>query len=308
MSSNYILITPIKNEEKNINELINSIVNQTILPVLWVIINDYSTDNSYMHISEAEYKYSWIRCIKPANERKERDLGLHLPKVMQEGFDFAYKTCMSENIPFGFAGNVDGDIRPNTNYFECLIKEFEINLRLGIASGTPVIICEGEQIRPKNADIPSGGAMLLNKKCFEICGGIPQSYSYDSVLNVKARLNGWEVKRFHFAEHYSTRYATGADGNWKRYVTLGKSHYYIGYNPLLAILKGIQFILKYPHMRGIAYIYGYMRDMLTLKKKIPDKDVQRYFRYNKFKEISSRKLERFNSKKISMIDNMSGKK
>ncbi|KKG11802.1 glycosyltransferase [Methanosarcina mazei] len=290
MSSNYILITPIKNEEKNINELINSIVNQTIRPVLWVIINDYSTDNSYMHISEAENKCPWIRCIKPASERKERDLGFHLPKVMHEGFDFAYKTCKSENISFGFVGNVDGDIRPDRNYFENLIKEFKINPKLGVASGSPVIKCEDGYVRPKTAGLPSGGAILINKKCFEMCGGIPQSYSYDSVLNVKARLNGWEVKRFSSSEHYSTRYAQGADGNWKRYVTQGKSHYYIGYSPLLAILKGIKYSLSFPHIAGPAYTYGYMRDMLTLKNKIPDKDVQHYFRYRKFKEIASRQL------------------
>lgn len=297
MPSNYILVTPIKNEEKNINQLINSIANQTICPVLWVIVNDYSTDNSYRHISAAEKKYSWIRCIKPSSERKERDLGFHLPKIMQEGFDFAYQACKSENISFEFVGNVDGDIRPNKDYFENLVKEFEMNPKLGVASGSPVIKYKGKYIRPKNADIPSGGAMLLNKNCFEVCGGIPQSYSYDSVLNVKARLNGWEVKRFHSAEHHSTRYARGADSNWKRYVTLGKSHYYIGYNPLLVVLKGIKFSFGSPRTRGFAYIYGYMRDLLTLKKKIPDKDVQQYFRYKKFKEIASRQLDAFNNQK-----------
>lgn len=290
MPSDYILVTPIKNEEKNINALINSIADQTICPVLWVIVNDYSTDNSHMHISEAEKKHSWIRCIKPASERKERDLGFHLPKIMQEGFDFAYKICKSENIPFDFVGNVDGDIRPNKDYFENLIKEFEMNPKLGIASGTPVIKYEDKYIRPKNADIPSGGAMILSKKCFDMCGGIPQSYSYDSVLNVKARLNGWEVKRFRSAEHHSTRYARGADSNWKRYVTLGRSHYYIGYNLLIVILKGIKFSLSSPRMKGLAYIYGYTRDMITFKKRIPDKDVQHYFRYNKFKEIARRQL------------------
>lgn len=297
MSSNYILVTPIKNEEKNINALINSITNQTICPVLWVIINDYSKDNSYMHISEAEKKYPWIKCIKPASERKERDLGFHLPKIMQEGYCFAYNVCELENITFDYVGNIDGDIQPARNYFENLIKEFKLNSKLGVASGTPVIKSEGKVIYPKTVEIPSGGAMLINKNCFEMCGGIPCSYSYDSVLNVKARLNGWEVKRFRSAEHYSTRYARGADNDWKRYVTLGKSHYYIGYNSLLVILKGLNFSLTSPHIAGPAYIYGYMRDTLSFKKKIPDKEVQHYFRYKKFTEIASRYLDKFSHKK-----------
>lgn len=294
MQSNYILITPIKNEEKNMEKLIESIANQTIRPVLWVIVNDYSTDNSYSYISKAEKEYPWIRCIQPSTKREGRDLGFHLPKIMQEGFDFAYKVAKSENISFDYVGNIDGDLQPNSNYFENLIKEFKLNPKLGVASGMPLMDYQGKLIHPKVADIPSGGAILIEKNCFETCGGIPQSYSYDSVLNVRAILNGWEAKRFTSAEHYSTRYARGADSDWKRYVTLGKSHYYIGYNFLLAILKGLKLSLTSPHIKGLAYTYGYLGDTLTFKERIPDRDVQNYFRYKKFKEIANRHLDHFN--------------
>lgn len=293
MQSNYILITPIKNEEKNLEKLIRSIVNQTIHPVLWVIVNDHSTDNSYEYISKAEKEHPWIRCIKPSVKKEDRDLGFHLPKIMQEGFDFAYKAAKLENISFDYVGNIDGDLQPNSNYFENLIKEFKLNSRLGVASGMPVIEYEGKYIHPRVASIPSGGAILIDKACFEICGGIPQSYSYDSVLNVKAILNGWEAKRFTSAEHYSTRYARGADSDWKRYVTLGKSHYYIGYNFLLAILKGVKLSFTSPHIKGLAYTYGYLGDTFTFKERIPDKEVQNYFKYKKFKEIANRHLGHF---------------
>lgn len=290
MPSDYILITPIKNEEKNIEKLIAAIVNQTIHPILWVIVNDHSTDNSYAYVSKAEKEHPWIRCIKPSVRREERDLGFHLPKIMQEGFDFAYKVAKSENISFDYVGNIDGDLQPNSDYFENLIREFKINSKLGVASGMPVIEYEGKYIHPKVAGIPSGGAILIDKTFFETCGGIPQSYSYDSVLNVKAILGGWEAKRFTSAEHYSTRYARGADSDWKRYVTLGKSHYYIGYNFLLAMLKGIKMSLTSPHIKGIAYVYGYLGDAITFKDKIPDKNVKNYFKYKKFKEIADRCL------------------
>src|ERR1700683_2850882 len=40
----YVLITPARNEEKHIEQLIQSMIAQTALPTRWVIVNDGSTD------------------------------------------------------------------------------------------------------------------------------------------------------------------------------------------------------------------------------------------------------------------------
>jgi len=40
----YVLITPARNEEKHMEELIRSMICQTVLPSKWVIVNDGSTD------------------------------------------------------------------------------------------------------------------------------------------------------------------------------------------------------------------------------------------------------------------------
>ena len=74
MASKYILITPVKNEEENLPNLIQSVVEQTIKPVLWVIVDDGSTDRSPEIIKEAQKKYSWIQSIRL--ESKSRELGI----------------------------------------------------------------------------------------------------------------------------------------------------------------------------------------------------------------------------------------
>ena len=40
----YVLVTPVKNEEKTIEITIQSVINQTLLPQEWVIVSDQSTD------------------------------------------------------------------------------------------------------------------------------------------------------------------------------------------------------------------------------------------------------------------------
>jgi len=42
----YVLITPVKDEEKLLRDVIESVINQTVKPVLWLIIDDGSTDGS----------------------------------------------------------------------------------------------------------------------------------------------------------------------------------------------------------------------------------------------------------------------
>ena len=51
-SRRYIVVTPCRNEEKKLPNLVQSITAQTIRPALWVIVDDGSTDKTGEIISE----------------------------------------------------------------------------------------------------------------------------------------------------------------------------------------------------------------------------------------------------------------
>ena len=46
MHEGYIIITPAKDEEENLPNLISSIVKQSIQPLLWLIVDDGSVDST----------------------------------------------------------------------------------------------------------------------------------------------------------------------------------------------------------------------------------------------------------------------
>ena len=46
MSSDYVLITPARNEEAGIGRTLESMVAQTHLPLRWVVVDDGSTDRT----------------------------------------------------------------------------------------------------------------------------------------------------------------------------------------------------------------------------------------------------------------------
>jgi len=73
VKNKYILVTAAKNEGENLPKTIQSVVEQTIKPVVWVIVDDCSTDNTPKILKEAKEKYEWIQSIQ-LEESTERTL------------------------------------------------------------------------------------------------------------------------------------------------------------------------------------------------------------------------------------------
>ena len=278
----YILVTPVKNEEENLQSLIESVSEQTIKPVMWVIMDDGSTDRTPEIIKEAREKYNWIQCIR-LNE-SGRDIGLHLASVIKTGFDFSFVYCRNNKINFDYLGNVDGDITLEKSYFKNLIKKFEENPKLGIASGSEYVL-NGNQVLHIDLSVPSGGTMLMRGKCFEDCGGIPLSYSWDSALNIKAKVRGWEIGRFDESKAFAVRFGCSAEGFLKGYEKGGEFNYYLNFRFLHVIFKGLKLSFQKPYYIGLAYFYGYFKSLLLRKEKINDEEIRYYYKHIRPREI-----------------------
>ena len=67
MHPKYVIITPVRDEEKFVEATIESVRRQTILPAEWVIVNDGSTDGTGELLDRAAARVPWIRVIHRAN-------------------------------------------------------------------------------------------------------------------------------------------------------------------------------------------------------------------------------------------------
>lgn len=291
---NYILVTPCKNEEDSLPQLILSIAEQTIVPQLWVIVDDGSDDKSSLLISEATKKYNWIKSIRLTEA--PRDLGIHVSKVYRAGFNFAISYCKINLINYQYIGVVDADLYVDINYFEYLIGEFEANSKLGIASGHVGNKVNGRIIWSVfRYDLPNGGARLWCRDCFEETGGYAITCSPDSVSNVKAMISGWETRQFESIKAISTRPYASAQGQWIGYKKLGSNNYYIGYSPLHVLLKGITLLYSNEgytkHGIGIAYIYGYFIEYILRRPRIQDKDILQHYQKKWLRNSICRRLQ-----------------
>lgn len=283
LSKMYILITPCKNEGENLPFLIDSVVVQTIKPVIWVIIDDGSSDNTQDILNESINKYEWIEIVRL--EESLRDVGPHLAEVMKKGFDYAIAFCEKNGLYYDYLGNVDGDLILPSTFFENLIHEFENNSNLAIASGGTDYTIGGIKVRAKlSENEPSGGHMLIRRSFFEQCGGIPQSYSMDSVLKAKAKLRGLETKRFEQNIAIEARDVGNAEGYLKGFAHRGESAYYLNVHPLHIFVRSLMYTLKTPYYGGVVYLISYLMNVVLRKKQIDDAEIQDYF-WKKWQKI-----------------------
>jgi len=279
----YVIITPVKNEERSLPDLIQSVVNQTVKPVLWVIVDDGSTDHTPEIIKEAKEKHEWIQSIRLKGS--VRDRGIHLASVIRKGIEFAYEYCEKMGIKFEYLGNIDADVVLENTYFEHLLKKFESNPKLGIASGE-LWLKEGDKAFRLELRYPDGGDILYRRECFENCGGIPLTVWNDSVLNAKAKLRGWEVRRFNDSKAYVIRRHCHAGRLWHEYIKEGKSSYILNYNLIYAILKGFKLSFKRPYYIGFAYLYGYLSSLILREEQINDEEIKYYYKFIRPREIN----------------------
>lgn len=281
----YILVTPAKDEGENLPNLIRSVVEQTIKPVLWVIVDDGSTDNSSLIIEDATNSYGWIKSIRL--KESPRDLTVHVAYVIKTGLDFAIAYCKEHRILYNYIGFLDADmIILDKDFFKKILAEFEKDLILGIASGSIQVIDNGKvKEERRREDTASGGEMICRKECFEDIGGLLLSHAWETALCIKAKLRGWEIKRFQDIKIIQTRRTSSAEGLWKGFVIKGKSEHYLNYNPFIVVVKGLKYCFTRPHYAGLAYLYGYFKALLHRKEQTNDVEIRKYFYWYKPREI-----------------------
>ncbi len=114
----YILVTPAKNEEKQLPKVAEAVIGQTAPPILWVIVDDGSTDSTPEVIKNLESQFNWIRSIRlPPHPR---DITFHYSYVCKNGFDHALEFCKNNSIQYNFIGLLDADTVLEKTYFEKL--------------------------------------------------------------------------------------------------------------------------------------------------------------------------------------------
>ena len=246
MALTYILITPAYNEECYIEKTLKSMIAQTILPKMWIIVNDGSTDNTLNIVQKYIEGRKWIKIINKS-KKKERNFAAKV-----EAFYSGYE--ITKNLKFDIIGNLDADISFGSDYFEYLLKKIEDDPQLGVA-GTDYV--EGDFHSYKDSYINihhvNGQCQLFRRKCFEDIGGYYSNKEggIDWVAVTTARMKGWHTRSFpdRVFNHHRLMGTAGSNVYMSRY-KYGKKDYFLGGHPLWEICRGLFQMTKKPYILG----------------------------------------------------------
>ncbi|WP_292393416.1 glycosyltransferase [Methanoculleus sp. UBA303] len=284
----YIIVTPAKNEEEHLPKVAEAVITQNVPPILWVIVDDGSTDRTPDIIRTLEDQYIWIKSIQlPPHPR---DITFHYSYVCKSGFDYAIQLCKTNAIQYNFIGLLDADTVLEAAYFEKLSMEFHRNSQLGIASGHITDMSHKEvrwaDIKNDEPDrpLPRGSGRFWAKKCFFETGGYPIEPSPDSISNVKANLRRWEIRQFGHIRAIQLRGTSGAQGLWNGYRVNGSMAHYLNKHPLLVLVGSFFYSTQKPYYIGLAYLYGYLLEWLKRSPKINDPEIRDYYWNKRLKE------------------------
>jgi glycosyltransferase involved in cell wall biosynthesis len=276
----YAVISPVKDEAAFIEATINSMVNQTIKPAVWVIVNDGSRDRTASITQLYSQEHSWIRLIN------RQDTGIRKRgKGVIEAFYAGYKTLEE---PYDFIVKLDGDVTFGPDYFEALLHRFSTDPQLGIAGGVLYEKPDGKTwILYTASDHVRGCTKVYRRECFEEIGGLVASMGWDGIDEWKALAKGWKVQSFLDLKIYHYRYTGAATGLLKSCFEQGKGAYRMGYHPIFMIARGFHQMKYKPYIvGGITMICAYFLAWMQKQELLADPIVIKYIRQTQMKMLA----------------------
>lgn len=298
--SRYIVITPARDEEQYLEKTLESMVQQTIRPVQWIIVNDGSTDRTGAILDEWAAKYTWIRTVHRYEGRNsdadtgprsvpKRYRGLRARHAKEIEAFYAGYAALGE-VDWDFIAKVDADVSFAADYFATCFKHFAREPRLGIGGG---VICHWLDGALKSEETPEfhvrGATKIYRRDCWDRIGGVVRGPGWDTLDEAKANLLGWKSRTFNELTVVHHRYTGTANGSWQNAVKNGVWSYVAGYHPLYMAARCCRQLTYRPYITGsFGLLYGFLAAGLSGIPKSADGPTLKYLREQQLRRLTFR--------------------
>ena len=278
----YVLITPARNEEAFIGKTLESMVHQTEPPVVWVIVDDGSTDRTPEIVRQYMSQYPWIEMVQMPRDR-DRSFSAKV-RAFNAGFEKV------KGFNYELVGNLDADLSFDPDYLEFLLEKFQQDASLGVA-GT-VFREEGyssENQSFEGQNHVAGGCQLFRKQCFDEIGGfIPnKAGGVDWIAVTTARMMGWKTRSFREKSFFHYRHLGTAERSvFAAMFSYGEKDYYLGGHPVWELFRVAYRLTKQPYVTGgLALGLGYGWAMLRRIKRPISGELMKFQRKEQMRKL-----------------------
>ena len=285
--NNYILVSPVKDEEQYIETTIRAVLNQTIRPSKWIIVDDGSRDRTRAIAEKYAQEFPWITLV-PHMRDAARQPGSGIIRAFNVGYERV------RDLDHDFIVKFDCDLDFPPDYFEQLLVRFRQDPQLGIASGI-YLETRGGKWEPVKmpAYHAAGQTKMVRSKCFADIRGFVESRGWDTVDEIRAQSMGWKTR--HFEELYFHHLKT--EGSGIGFLRTNKMHgeiYYLtGGGYLFFLLKFFDrlFLGRPFFLGGMMMLWGYLKPLLTRRPRLVDNSEAKLYQHM----LNHRIMERLSS-------------
>ncbi|HKK50414.1 MAG TPA: glycosyltransferase family A protein [Myxococcota bacterium] len=286
MKSRYVVVTPARDEEETLPHTIDSMRAQQIPPARWIIVDDGSTDGTLEIARRAEQELPWLE-VMSRGDRGHRALGGGVVETFDEGLD------RLDGLEWDYVVKLDADLSFEPDYFERLLRRFDDNPRLGMASGKTFLMDDGQKkIEWCHDEHVRGPAKMYRAECFEAIGGLVAVRGWDMIDETRAQMLGWETRSYIDIELIHHRPIDGRQSNVlsSRY-RMGELYHFLGYHPLYHLARSLRSAVQdFPIVvGGIALLLGYVSAALRRRERY-DEEYVRFVQRKQMRRFSLQHL------------------
>jgi hypothetical protein len=273
--ASYVIVTAAHNEENNLERLFGCVLEQTVKPLVWVIVSDGSTDRTDEIARRYAEEIPWVRFAR--REKPERE-HRRVEKVAP-GKVAAVEMALASlgGVEYEYSANLDADVTFEPSYYEQVLRRFESDRSLGIAGGMiRNVLPDGTEARGgfRNPEAVGGPIQMFRRECYRDIGGYKPYGHEDGVACASARRKGWTVRSFSdiWADHHvpTKGYASTIASKVPSCFHLGQMSYLLRMPLWFSALMALRECCHPPYiLAGSSMFAGHCWAMILFKRKVP---------------------------------------
>lgn len=264
----YAAVTPARDEAANLRRVAGCLIDQTLPPSAWIIVDDHSSDETPDVARDLARSLPWATAIPPraATGKPERiELGR---RSGRDVVAFIVGLAAIETTP-DVVVKLDCDLSFGPRYFERLIAEFAADARLGIASGCAYEYENGAwRRRHATGSRVRGASRAYRWSCLEDVLPLEERLGWDLIDELKARRRGWTTRSLVDLPFRHHRPVGARDGAWSAWTAQGELAHYCGYRVSYLLLRTLHRSRMEPAALGL--LWGFAASALRRESRHPD--------------------------------------
>lgn len=252
----FLAVTPARNEASRLPETARAFLAQTVRPVVWVIVDDGSSDGTGDVADALAREHAFVRVVRRP-DRGRRSVGGGVVEAFDAGL------AAAADVPRDFVAKVDADVTFGPRYLERLAERFAEDPRLCAASGKVYRPTARGPVEEFIIDEQTSGAFKCwRAEWFAAMGGLVREAMWDGIDLHRARMAGLRTRSFRDPELAITHHrlmGSSDRGVLRGRLRWGRGQYFMGSHPAYMAASAAFRMAEKPYVvGGLCILLGYL--------------------------------------------------